>query len=235
MAALTTAATVPILRDRAIFSTDVVALALKVIRMTAGTVRLVGSRRPVHHLRIVLVALRACQVATMVQRLVGQASVHVDVRNPGIRRVAGITFLLRDEMPEVLAGGNVAVVTGRTRAENLSMVGRDRGTPCGRRVTGLTHVRCQRMHRALTRCINAVVTAKTVVDDIGVVEVRRYPGHSRMAIITIVAARDMPGILTHRDCIVMARNARAQYLCVIDTIRRLPDHIVVAVFAKICR
>lgn len=171
----------------------------------------------------------------MVERLIGQAGVHVDVWNPDIRRVAGITFLLRDEMPEVLAGGNIAVVTGRTRAENLSVVDRNRGTPGGRRVAGFTHVRCQRMRRALTCCINAVMAAKTVVSDVGVIEVRRYPGHSRMAIIAIVTARDMPGILAHRDRIVVARNAGAQHLNVIDTIRRLPEDIVVAVFANISR
>lgn len=55
-------------------------------------------------------AFCACKVAPMVERLVGQAGVHIDVRNPGGRSVAGITFLLRDEMPEVRTSGNVAVV-----------------------------------------------------------------------------------------------------------------------------
>ena len=71
----------------------------------------------------------AGQVSAMIQWLVGQAGVHVDVRDPGVGRVAGIAFLLCDEMPEILAGGNIAVVTGGTRAENLRVVDRDYRAP----------------------------------------------------------------------------------------------------------
>ena len=78
--------------------------------MAAGAIRLVCGGRPLHNLGVVLVTFGARKVAAMIQRFVGQADVHVDVRNPGVCRVARIAFLLRDEMPEVLAGSDRAVV-----------------------------------------------------------------------------------------------------------------------------
>ena len=213
-----------------------VRIGLVIVGMTAGAIGLVSCGRPEHDFGVVLVAGGAGQVSAMIQWLVGQADVHVDVRNPGIRCVAGIAFLLCDEMPEILAGGNIAVVTGGTRAENLRVVDHDYRAPGDRRVAGFTDIRCQRMHRALTRCINAVVAAKTVVGDIGVIEVRRYPGYSCMAIIAVIAARDMPGILAVRNSAVMAGHARSQHLRVIHPVGRFPEDVVVAVFAHVgCR
>lgn len=115
------------------------------------------------------------------------------------------------------------------------MVDRSCGTPGGRRVTGFTQVRGQCMCRPLTRRINAVVTAETIVGDIGVIEVRRYPGHRRMAIIAVVTARDMPRVLAVSDRTVMAGDAGTEYLGVVDTIGRFPENVVMAVLAHICR
>ena len=50
VATLTTAAAVPVLRDCAVLATDVVALAFKVIRMTAGTIRYESGVLPVDYL-----------------------------------------------------------------------------------------------------------------------------------------------------------------------------------------
>jgi hypothetical protein len=50
MATLTAAAAVPVLRDCAILATDVVALAFKVIRMTAGTIGYESGVLPVDYL-----------------------------------------------------------------------------------------------------------------------------------------------------------------------------------------
>ena len=50
MATLTTAAAVPVLRDCAVIATDVVVLAFKVIRMTAGTIGYESGVLPVDYL-----------------------------------------------------------------------------------------------------------------------------------------------------------------------------------------
>jgi hypothetical protein len=83
MATTTTAAAVPILRDRAVLTTDVVALAFKIIRMTSGTIRLEGRVAPVDGLGVVLVARRTQQVAAVIQWLVQQTRVHIGMRDPG--------------------------------------------------------------------------------------------------------------------------------------------------------
>lgn len=50
VATLTTAAAVPVLRDCAVLAADVVTLAFKVIRMTAGTIGYESGVLPVDHL-----------------------------------------------------------------------------------------------------------------------------------------------------------------------------------------
>ena len=102
-------------------------------------------------------------------------------------------------------------------------------------MTGLTHIGCQRVGWAFTRCIDAVVATETVVSDIGVIEVCRCPGHGRVAIVAVIAARDMPRVLAVRDRAVVAGDAGTEYLCVIDSIGGLPEDIVVAVFTHVRR
>ena len=56
-----------------------------------------------------------------------------------------------------------------------------------------------------------------------------------MAVITIVTAGDMGGVLAGCDNTIMARTAGANDLRVIDSDSRLESHCTVAVFANICR
>jgi hypothetical protein len=93
MATSTAAATVPILRDRAILATDVVALAFEIIRMTACAIGLECRVAPIDGLRIILVARRAQQVAAVIQRLVWQTRVHVGMWDPGHGVVTFIALL----------------------------------------------------------------------------------------------------------------------------------------------
>ena len=113
MATLTTAAAVPILRDRAILATDVLILAFKVIRMTCSTIRLERGRAVIHRLGIALVALGAPEIAAMIEWLIRQACVTVDVRYPPVSCMAKVTFLRRHKVVGILARCDGAVVTGR--------------------------------------------------------------------------------------------------------------------------
>ena len=111
MATLTTAAAVPILRDRAILTTDVLVLAFKVIRMTSRTIRPERRRAVVHRFGIALVTFGARQVAAMIKRLIRQADVTINVRCPLIGCMAKVAFLSRNEVVGILAGCDGAVVT----------------------------------------------------------------------------------------------------------------------------
>ena len=58
-------------------------------------------------------------------------------------------------------------------------------------VAVLAKIAGQNMIDILANRIRAVVTAEAVAREIGMIEVRRYPCHRRVAIVAGVAARDM--------------------------------------------
>lgn len=80
--------------------------------MTPGAIRLIDWRRPVHRLGVRLVATGAGQVAAMVKGFIGQTEMLVSVRQPGVRHVADVALLVRNEVSVVFAGRGVAVMTG---------------------------------------------------------------------------------------------------------------------------
>ena len=85
------------------------------------------------------------------------------------------------------------------------------------------------VHRILARRAVAGVTRGAAADDTGMVEVRREPCHRGMAIITVIAAGDVGGILARSDNAVMAGTTGAQHLRVVDHVCRRPQVTVVAV------
>lgn len=205
------------------------------VGMTAGTVRLVGRSSPLDNVGVVLVAFCAFEVAAMIQRLVWQTGMHVDVRYPCRCRMARIALLLRDEVAEILASSDRAVMTGRAGTENLRVIhGNDRA-PRRRRVAVLARIRRERMVRVLARCIHTIVAAEAVVRDVGVIEIGRYPGNCRMAVVAIVATRDVARVLTLGDRAVMARYTGTKHLRVVDAVSGFPEHVVVAVLAHVGR
>ena len=115
------------------------------------------------------------------------------------------------------------------------MIHTDDGDPCGCTVTVLAHIRRQRMRRPLAGRIRAVVTADAVAGDRCVIEVRRYPGHGRMAVVAVVTTRDVCRILARRNRAVVTREASADYLCVVDDISRLPHDVVMAILTHVGR
>ncbi len=86
---------------------------LVVTGVTTCAVWLVSGRRPVDHVRIVLVALGAGEVATMILRFVRKSGVPIVSRLPRDGTVAHATVLRRIEVAGVLSGGRRAIVAGR--------------------------------------------------------------------------------------------------------------------------
>ncbi len=140
MATPTTAAAVPILRDRAVLATDVPALAFKVIRMASSTIRLERRRAVVDCLGIALVALGALEVAAMIKWLIRQACVTVVVRCPPVGCMTKVTFLRRHKVISVLASRNRTVVARRARTQDLVMVHHGYRRERDRRMAGLAQV-----------------------------------------------------------------------------------------------
>jgi len=208
---------------------------LEVVGVATCAVRLVGGGGPVHDFGVALMAVRTRQVVTMIQWFVQQARVHVFVWQPGDSVVAGIAFLLRDEVTRIFASRGQAVVTRRTRTEYLIVIDGEHGTPGVCRVTVLAQVRREYVLCALAGRIDTVVAAEAVARDVRVVEVGGNPGHRRMTIITIVARLNMGGVLAGCDCAVVTGHAGAENLRVIHRVRRRPEDVVVAVLADVRR
>lgn len=99
-------------------------------------------------------------------------------------------------------------------------------------VAVLTNVRGIDVRWVFAGCIGAVMAADAVIGDIGVIEVGRYPGVRRMAIITIVTTGDVRQVLALGRVAVVAREAGTDDLCVIDHVRGRERHNVVTVFAN---
>ena len=79
----------------------------------------------------------------------------------------------------------------------------------------------------------AVMAAYAVAHDIRMIEIRRRPCDSSVAVVTIVATRDMRWMFSGRADAVMTSRAIAEYLCVIDRYHGCPDRRTMAVLANI--
>lgn len=78
------------------------------------------------------------------------------------------------------------------------------------------------------------MTAETVTEDIGVVEYRREPRGRIVAIVTLVARRDVIRRLTRRLHTVMACPATAGDCGVIHVCNRAPCRCCVAISTYLC-
>jgi hypothetical protein len=77
------------------------------------------------------------------------------------------------------------------------------------------------------------VTTDAITRHVGVVVIGRQPRSSRMAIVTIIAARNMRRVLAGGGIAIVAGSATTQHLRVIDRERWYPYSWVVAVLADV--
>jgi hypothetical protein len=105
-----TVAAIAVLRDGTVLAAVVIALAPEIARVAAGAIGLEFGVGPGHHLRIVLVAGGAGEVAVMIEWLVRQAGVHVNMRYPGDRFVAIVALAVRNEVAWIATGRRNAIM-----------------------------------------------------------------------------------------------------------------------------
>ena len=87
------------------------------------------------------------------------------------------------------------------------------------------------MRRILAGCVRAVMAAHAVARDVDVIEVGGYPPQRCMAVIAVIAADDVVGVLARRDHTIVARTASAQHIGVIYGKYRGPAIRCMAVLA----
>ena len=91
------------------------------------------------------------------------------------------------------------------------------------------------MGRVLAGRVGAVVAADAVARDIHVIEIRRDPGDGCMAVVAVVAARDVRRVLARGGIAVVTGEAGPEDLRVVDRVSWRKCHVVVAVLAYIAR
>ena len=156
-------------------------------------------------------------------------------RHPGVGGVAVVACVSAGDVSWMLADGNRAVMAGAACADDLCVVHRVGGRPLHPVVAVLANVTRVDMRCGLARGIDAVVAACAVARNVRMVERRRYPAIGRVAVVTGVATREMPGMLAGGYGAVVAGRAGTEHLRVVYTIGRRPLHRGMTVFAHVAR
>jgi len=208
---------------------------LVVAAVAPRTIGLERRETPAYGFGIALVADRARKVAAMIERLVWQSCMTIVDRSPRVRVVATAAVLRRIEMARVLSGRRRAVVAGRAGAEHLVVIHRRNRRPHVGAVAVLADVGRLNVQRALPGRVSAVMAAGAVVDDVGVVEIRRDPGHGRVAVVAVVAAAYMSRMFARRGHAIMAGAAGADHLDMIHCEHGRPYIGGMAVLTNITR
>jgi len=175
-----------------------------VSRVAACAIRLVARRGPVHRLRIVLMAIRALQVCTMILRLIRECCVTVIRRRPAVGGVADIALLRGAEMIRILPCRCNAIVAASARSQDLAVIhfqNRCKRVGC---MAVLADIRCLHVSLVLASRVCAVVTAETVAGDIHVIKVRGHPANRTVTVIAVVATGDMSLVLARRGDAIVA-------------------------------
>ncbi len=89
------------------------------------------------------------------------------------------------------------------------------------------------MRLVLTCCVSAVVATEAIVGDVDVIEVRRNPRDGRVAVVAVVAARDVRRVLARCCSSIVAGAAGTDNLCVVHLVSRHECHVVVTVLADV--
>ncbi len=171
------------------------------------------------------------EIATMILRLVAQPGVTVIRGDPGDGAMAQATVLRRIEVPRILAGGRSAIVAGRARAQDLRVINGNDRRPDICAVAIFADIGRLRVQWTLAGRVCSVVAADTIVNNIGVIEIRWQPGDSSVAVIAIIAAGDMRRVFADGYHTVMTRAAGPNYLGVVDRKGRNPGVWCMAIFA----
>ena len=143
-------------------------------------------------------------------------------RNPGHCRMAVIAVTTAGNVRWVFAGCDRAVVAGEAGADDLGVVDGVGRRPGDTIVAILADIGGVDMCQVFAGGIGAVMTSDTVARDIGMIEVGGNPRRGRMAIVAGVAAGDVRCMLARCRSSIMAGEAGADDLGVVDGIGRRP-------------
>jgi len=147
--------------------------------------------------------------------------------------VTVVAIVATGDMRRVLACRNDAVVAGAAGTDNLGVVhGVSRNPDIGVMAV-FANFRGQNVCRVFAGRLNTVVAARAVAGDTYVIKIRGQPAGCRMAVITIITARDMRWVLACCCSAVVARAAGTQNLRMVDGIGRRKYVCVVTILTNV--
>lgn len=169
--------------------------------------------------------MAACagKIAAMVAGILGRA-VTEDQRCPCSGRMAHIAFARCVHVAHVFAGGSRAVVTSGASTGHACVI-EIRRQPGKRRMTAVARLTGRDVVQWLAGRPDAIVAGcATASRHAGMIETCRCPRDRGVAVVAAVIASDVIGAFTCCDRPVVAREAGAGDLRMIDASRRSPDH-----------
>ena len=108
---------------------------------------------------------------------------------PGDRGVTVVASIVAGNVSRMFAGRHDAVMTGTANTNYLRMVdSKNRHEYIGVMAV-LADIAGLDVCRTLANCLDPIVAVDTIAGDVHVIEVRRQPAKSRMAVVTGIAAR----------------------------------------------
>ncbi len=152
---------------------------------------------------------------------------------PGDRGVAVIASITAGDMCGVLAGRCDAVVTGTAGSNHMHVIDSIRGRECAGVVAIFTDITCLNVSQALACRIGTVMAATAVAGNVRVVEIRRQPADGRVAVVAVIAARNVCRVFAGGCHAIMTGPAGPDYLCVIHREHWCPHVGRMAIFTDI--
>ncbi len=140
-------------------------------------------------------------------------------RQPRQCRVAVVTRVAARDMVRRFPGDNRVVVAARAGSNDLQVIDLHGRRESHDRVTVFAYIGCSDVIRRLADRVDAIVAVEAVARNVVVIEVGRSERDGRVAVLAIVSARYVSGVLAECGNAVVAAAARADYLKMID----LPD------------
>ena len=112
-------------------------------------------------------------------------------RYPAIGRMTIVAGVATRNMGRVFSKCDGAVMAGRAGTDYIRVIHPISGRKQHGIVAILTEIAGQYMIKIFANSLRAIVTTEAITRNIGLIEVGRYPGHRRVAIVAGVAARNM--------------------------------------------
>lgn len=123
--------------------------------------------------------------------------------HPGDRRVAVVAGVATGDVCRGFAGRNISIVTGIASTDYLGVVDRYGRRPKVDAVTILTNQRGLNVRDMFAGRVRAVMAVGAVTGDAGVIKIGRRPGDSRVAIVAVIATREVGRVFSSSGCAVM--------------------------------